>query len=1001
MTKFVPGSLVRFGIPQSICLRSCLFILPAVLIVLLILPTDSDAQELRDTRGREFYVTFLPNWHNQPQRRQDSLYIFMASEKTTNVRIFYRDYFGTPFSENLTLTPNVMTPFVIESEHFELVGPTSNFIDNSLNRQDQRLAPQSFRIESDEEITVYGMNEATWTSDAFSAFPKDVLGTEYMILTYKTDDLALCQFAVVATENNTEVEITLSDRSTRSQAGDVLRTTLNQGDVYMVQGGIGAPTDLSGTSITASRPVAVYTGHMRSRITFESDGISRDHLVQQLHPIPNWGGGAFVTPYVDSDVGSNDIRDLYRILAARDGTDIFLDGKYVTTLNRGEVREDFIENATWITATGPIMVAQFKKTSNISETELSVGDPFMIVNSPIEQYMDHYFFTSIDATFEFNGNLLPKFRDNQFVTIIAPTEAKETVRLDGQPLAEDDWTTLSITNYSYTHRLRVQSGTHTVTADTTVGVYVYGYGQADSYGYIGGMQFQEISEFPAPDIIPPFTRLDPCESGLFTGASFDTLQFDRGIQSISLEDESVNVNLVDVIITPPADSAIFTIELADPYQDGVAVVRSVDSSRTVRVETFRIPGFTVYVDRERPELQEVEAKGRADGSELCRQIEFHNYGSFPQDVTAIEWLSGASDISITPQQFSLQPDERQTITICASSEEELKIIDQLVIRGRCADAVTAAVEFDFEKDKNRPRILSSENPCDGFTRNVISDILDGDWGLGTIDILNAVNLETLEIDRTNLPDSIIVSASILDRTRPASYVIRAVDNAGNQLDTTIVVTPIDVEFLFTGDELDFGQVSIGNLRCDSISVRNNSGYPYELTEVRLRDNIRFSVPRSQIPLAIPPGETRTIQICFDALQALPYDDEIFITGDCFDANFKLLGTGIGASFTASSNCDVTITGRHSDVPGGLFVRNVFPNPTDGETRLVFGLPEGLQVRGHLYNAMGISLGPILDSHFDAGVYDLNLALTRPEQGVYYLVLDFGQERMTQQINLLR
>ncbi len=56
-------------------------------------------------------------------------------------------------------------------------------------------------------------------------------------------------------------------------------------------------TDLTGTKINSSQPIAVFSGHQRATIPNPSDLVSRDHLVEELPPIPTWGGSAFVTPY--------------------------------------------------------------------------------------------------------------------------------------------------------------------------------------------------------------------------------------------------------------------------------------------------------------------------------------------------------------------------------------------------------------------------------------------------------------------------------------------------------------------------------------------------------------------------------------------------------------------------------------------------------------------------------------------------------------------------------
>ncbi|MFN9912664.1 MAG: hypothetical protein ACK53L_08770, partial [Pirellulaceae bacterium] len=74
-----------------------------------------------------------------------------------------------------------------------------------------RIRNNGIRVTSNRDYAVNGLNWKPFTTDAYLGLPKDVLGTDYIILGWKNSnglyDL-MTQFAFVATENNTVVSIT-------------------------------------------------------------------------------------------------------------------------------------------------------------------------------------------------------------------------------------------------------------------------------------------------------------------------------------------------------------------------------------------------------------------------------------------------------------------------------------------------------------------------------------------------------------------------------------------------------------------------------------------------------------------------------------------------------------------------------------------------------------------------------------------------------------------------
>ena len=72
------------------------------------------AQGGGNSKGKEFWLTFIPNIHRgvgsipgspaDLERRSDSLYIFIAAEVPTTGKITYRDIFNRQYIRNFTIS---------------------------------------------------------------------------------------------------------------------------------------------------------------------------------------------------------------------------------------------------------------------------------------------------------------------------------------------------------------------------------------------------------------------------------------------------------------------------------------------------------------------------------------------------------------------------------------------------------------------------------------------------------------------------------------------------------------------------------------------------------------------------------------------------------------------------------------------------------------------------------------------------------------------------------
>ncbi len=167
-------------------------------------------------------------------------------------------------------------------------------------------------------------------------------------------------FVIIASEDNTKVDITLSNQDAASSDGtthnanQTFQITLQKGQTYSVIGSSASSTlHLGGSIVKANKPIC---------ITIFDDsivvGTSWDLVGDQIVPIINTGtefiivrGALSSSTYVN--------KDLYYIWATEDGTEIFENGSIISTItiNKGKSYEGVLAaNSIYIKTSKPVYV---------------------------------------------------------------------------------------------------------------------------------------------------------------------------------------------------------------------------------------------------------------------------------------------------------------------------------------------------------------------------------------------------------------------------------------------------------------------------------------------------------------------------------------------------------------------------------------------------------------------------------------------------------------------
>ncbi len=402
----------------------------------------------QDSKGTDFWLTFPGN-----QGSATASFFITGDENTTGTIAIP----GLGFSQPFSVTAGAVTTVQL---------PSTVFLNSS-----NQVESKGIHVTAGKEVTIYGLNRQQATTDAYLALPTDILGTEYINLGYRNSLVTGTQFGIVATQNATQVTIIPTVTTDGRVAGTPYTITLNQGQTYLLRNH-NSGGDLSGSSITSNKPIAVFGSHQCTNVppsvTF------CDYIVEQLPPTTTWGRNFVTVPLKTRRNG-----DTFRFLAAENNTAVSVNGSVVATLNKGEFHERILTTASQITATKPILVAQY---SNGTSFDNVTSDPFMMLIPPYEQFLGNYTIATPASGFRLN-----------FVNIVAPNAAVGSLRLDGSPIPASAFTPIGSSGFSGA-QVDLTAGTHTINGTTLpFGVFVYGFDDFDSYGYPGGQSLSAVA----------------------------------------------------------------------------------------------------------------------------------------------------------------------------------------------------------------------------------------------------------------------------------------------------------------------------------------------------------------------------------------------------------------------------------------------------------------------------------------------------------------------------
>lgn len=353
-------------------------------------------------------------------------------------------------------------------------------------------------VTSDVPISLFASNASEGSSrswDAANILPVDILSSKYILQTLAPTNPGRSDFAILATENNTIVDIKLAaPTSGGHQVGQPFQISLDKGQIFMCYAA-SEDDDFSGTMIDAhGKKIAVFNGTNGTRIP--SDKKAADLLYEQAIPIEKMGKKFAITSTRERQ------RDLVKITAITNSTDIYVDGVKVTTVNAQESYEFTIETprtSCYVETSSPVVCNLFLTSHAVNNQYRSnMGDPAMVAVYPIEQTTDYITFSTV-STMQ---------ACEHYVNIVTETNNINEVKVDGSDISSSFELLSGNSAYSFA-RLAVTEGSHTISSTGTGFLgHAYGLARLESYAYNLGTTMCELNDY---HLDGDTTRMTICE----------------------------------------------------------------------------------------------------------------------------------------------------------------------------------------------------------------------------------------------------------------------------------------------------------------------------------------------------------------------------------------------------------------------------------------------------------------------------------------------------------
>lgn len=395
--------------------------------------------------GKRFLTAFMENYDHCCSNLQIHL---VSYEKPASVNVLVD---RPRFNQSVSLPPESSTVVSLSSSYM---------------LQGQELSGKLVKIISDEDISVFSLNQHSLSTEAISILPVSSLGTDYYIFAPEGIFAHPAEF-VIANEFETAavtvtVSGTLSFKGVTYSNKQSFSFTLTSNQVIQFQ----SQTPLTGTRIVSSKPVAVISGN---RCFQDTDPNAYGLLSSQMYPVNSWGTSFIIFPLMPKD-----LKDKIAIISAEQNNTVYISIHNAQTqrmvLHEGSHSELMVNEAISINSTKPVMLTYlFAGGRNI---HVQNCDPFLSNIVPSLSFSQKYTFVTMSNYYN-------------YIEVIVQQPDISGFTLDGQTLERFSPIERKAFGFAAAQVFLGRSGgRHVISHESApFGLYVYGIEQLVSYGY--------------------------------------------------------------------------------------------------------------------------------------------------------------------------------------------------------------------------------------------------------------------------------------------------------------------------------------------------------------------------------------------------------------------------------------------------------------------------------------------------------------------------------------
>ena len=443
------------------------------------------------TQGLEFWFSYMENGYKYNNGDWVDNTVMISAKRACSGIITKpnSDWEGIPF----TVDDNGITYISIPEEYA--------YNENNSEVVDRK----ALVLRATDTVSVYISNIATYSFDASFVLPTESLGSEYIIQCDQQsissnngdmdDGIETSAFLIVAVEDSTVIDITPTVATEHGLCFPYTTATivLNMGETFFVKSehpgyNIYSSRDLSGSTVFVhdEKKVAVFNGNTTTCIPSDV-GNGRDHIFEQALPVDSWGMQFAIT------ASQSRVRDIVKIVSARDENTIMRNGEEVIVLNRGETYSFSLfssDGSCFIETSKPSQVYLYNTTGEepLEPVGSNNGDPSMVWIPPIEQRIDEITFCTFNSYYTFASIA------HHYVNIVVDKDAVGQVYLDNNIIYASEFHPVMGTDDYYFVRKTISHGTHHLACESGLIAHVYGFGAARGYAYCVGANVLSLKQ---------------------------------------------------------------------------------------------------------------------------------------------------------------------------------------------------------------------------------------------------------------------------------------------------------------------------------------------------------------------------------------------------------------------------------------------------------------------------------------------------------------------------